>query len=174
MKNGDAETTATTSAATPGKRNDRAGTRGPMIGLAIIPDVLKEPKAVTVALSGVAGEAARAMVAAGSEGCAVVDDAGALAGVLGWRRLLALIAAGEDPWQTPVARVMTAGPDRLLPGDCPLDAMALMEIRGVECLPVVDAGRVVGIVGLSDLQRLARAEIERGFARLQQDVFGQC
>ena len=143
-----------------------------MIGLKIVPDLLAGPCAVAVAQGSVVGEAVRAMLEAGSDGCAVVDAAGGLRGVLGTRRVLALIEAGADPWQTPVDAVMTANPDRLAPGDCPLDAMALFELRGVDCLPVVDDGRLVGVVTPGALLRLARAEIERGFARLQRDVFG--
>jgi CBS domain-containing protein len=143
-----------------------------MIGLTVFPDLVAAPEPVAVVTGSVVGAAARAMVAAGTDGCAIIDADGAVVGMLGGRRILALIAAGDDPWRTPVEAVMTVCPDRLAPGDCPLDVMALFEIRGVDCLPVVDDGRLVAVVTLRDLQRLARREIERGFVELQRAVFG--
>jgi acetoin utilization protein AcuB len=52
---------------------------------------------------------------------------------------------------TPIARVMTRDPISVAPDSPIRDALAIMLDRKMGCLPVVDQGRLVGILTRSDL-----------------------
>lgn len=52
---------------------------------------------------------------------------------------------------TPIARVMTRNPSSVTPDSPIRDAVALMMDRKMGCLPVVEGGRLVGILTRSDL-----------------------
>lgn len=62
-----------------------------------------------------------------------------------------VLLPGRDAKQTLVSEVMTANPMTVKPAD-PLEAcMGLMANRGFRHLPVMDAGRVVGVVSVGDV-----------------------
>ena len=62
-----------------------------------------------------------------------------------------VLLPGLDAKQVPVRDVMTAKPMTVKPSD-PLEAcMGLMATRNFRHLPVVDAGRVVGVVSIGDV-----------------------
>lgn len=74
--------------------------------------------------------------------------------------VLRCIAAEDDPAQTPVRDIMTRYPATLSPGDDCREATRLMADKQVRRLPVVDNGRLVGILSLSDLARSHRFDME--------------
>ena len=74
--------------------------------------------------------------------------------------ILRCIAPEEDPAQTPVREVMTRYPATLAPGDDCTHAASLMAEKQVRRLPVVENGRLVGILSLSDLARSGRFDME--------------
>ena len=62
-----------------------------------------------------------------------------------------VLLPGRDAKHTLVSEVMTANPMTVKPED-PLEAcMGLMANRGFRHLPVMDAGRVVGVVSVGDV-----------------------
>ena len=67
--------------------------------------------------------------------------------------VLRCIAAEEDPAQTPVREVMTRGCCTVSPEDDCRQATRLMAARQVRRLPVVDGGKLVGMISLGDLAR---------------------
>lgn len=74
--------------------------------------------------------------------------------------VLRCIASEDDPAQTPVRDIMsrgcaTVGPDE----DCRM-ATHLMAEHQVRRLPVVEGGKLVGIIALSDLARSHRYDME--------------
>ena len=86
---------------------------------------------------------------------------GQLRGVVTDRDLvLRCLAAEEDPRQVPVGRIMTRHPAQVAPGDDVRQAAQAMARHQVRRLPVVEAGRVVGMVSLGDLARCGRYEME--------------
>ena len=86
---------------------------------------------------------------------------GQLRGVVTDRDLvLRCLAAEEDPRQVPVGRIMTRHPAQVAPGDDVRLAAQTMARHQVRRLPVVEAGRVVGMVSLGDLARCGRYEME--------------
>ena len=81
----------------------------------------------------------------------VIDD-GALVGIvtLGDCAIKVLLP-GLDAKQTPVGQVMTDNLVTVKPND-PLDGcMAMMAERGYRHLPVLDAGKVVGVISMGEV-----------------------
>jgi CBS domain-containing protein len=75
-----------------------------------------------------------------------------------------IVAAGRDPDHTHLAEVMTADPDTVDAEVRAVDALALMSARGYRHLPVLENGRLVGIVSRRDFlgEEIARVEDELG------------
>ena len=74
--------------------------------------------------------------------------------------VLRCVAAEEDPAQTPVRDIMSRCPATLSPTDDCREATRLMAEKQVRRLPVVENGRLVGILSLGDLARSHRFDME--------------
>lgn len=90
-------------------------------------------------------------------GAALVLDGERLAGILTERDVLNAVAAGGVDTAL-VSGWMTHGPETIDPGDTTEHAAVLMIHGGFRHLPVVDAGRPVGILSIRDLVRVALAD----------------
>ena len=74
--------------------------------------------------------------------------------------VLRCVAAEEDPAQTPVKQIMSRGCTVAAPDDDAREAARLMAAKQVRRLPVLEAGRVVGMVSLGDLAGSGRCDME--------------
>jgi len=84
----------------------------------------------------------------------VVDEVGALLGVVTTGDLARLMERNPDFLLIPVAEVMTGNPKTVRPDELASAAAHLMEEHGVMALPVVDVDhRLRGVVHLHDLMR---------------------
>ena len=91
----------------------------------------------------------------------VCGQDGRLRGVVTDRDIvLRCVAAEEDPAQTPVKQIMSRGCTVAAPDDDAREAARLMAAKQVRRLPVLEAGRVVGIVSLGDLAGSGRCDME--------------
>jgi len=99
------------------------------------------------------GEAARRMADRGV-GAVLILDGDTLAGILTERDLLKAVAKGFSD-DARVSEWMTRHPETVEPDDATDHAAALMIHGGFRHLPVVDEGRVVGILSIRDLMRVA-------------------
>lgn len=96
-------------------------------------------------------EAARA-IEQNRIGAVVVQKAGQVVGIVTDRDLtVRALGRGLDATSTKIAEVMTPSPLTLSPSDHAADAIRLMQERNVRRIPLVDDGRVVGMVTLDDL-----------------------
>jgi CBS domain-containing protein len=125
-------------------------------------DVLAVSPETTIA------DAARRMIAR-EAGAAVVLEDGALVGVISERDLMRAIPDECRP-ETPVADrmsrdVMTAAPRTSVP-----EAMALMIEGRFRHLPVVEAGRVLGMVSMRDLMSWTALRLRLGPLEGDDDV----
>jgi CBS domain-containing protein len=98
-------------------------------------------------------EAARRMASRGV-GAVVVLEGDRLAGILTERDLLKAVAAGFTA-EAKVSAWMTRHPETVESDDATDHAASLMIHGGFRHLPVVDEGRVVGILSIRDLMRVA-------------------
>ena len=74
--------------------------------------------------------------------------------------VLRCVAAEEDPAQTLVRDIMTRNCATVAPGDDCREASRVMSVQQVRRLPVVEEGKVVGMISLGDLARSHRYDME--------------
>jgi len=82
----------------------------------------------------------------------VVDDARRLLGIFTGRDAVGVLAEGRDPARTRLSEVMTAKPNTMPPGKTAIEALRLMQDGGFRHVPVVENGKVVGIVSKGDFR----------------------
>lgn len=106
---------------------------------------------VTIEAGRTVAEAARLMRSAHT-GVLVVTADGAVAGVVTDRDItVRAVAEGRDPATTSVGEVATRDVESVGPDAGLADVVQTMRSRAVRRVPVVEAGRVVGIVSIGDL-----------------------
>jgi CBS domain-containing protein len=108
---------------------------------------------LTISAEATVGEAATAMVERGV-GAVVVVEGEAIAAILTERDVMKAVAAGNDG-TAPVADWMTRHPETIEPEDTTDHAATLMIHGGFRHLPVVLGAKVVGIVSIRDLMKVA-------------------
>ena len=122
---------------------------------------LMNPNVVTVEPGSSAALAARLISRHNVGSLPVCGEDRRLRGVVTDRDIvLRCVAAEEDPAQTPVRDIMSRGCATVSPGaDC-REATRLMSAHQVRRLPVVEEGKLVGMISLSDLARSGRFDLE--------------
>jgi CBS domain-containing protein len=108
---------------------------------------------LTVSADSTIGEAAVKM-AERAVGAVVVLDGERIAAILTERDVMKAVAAGKDGGAS-VSDWMTHHPDTIEPTDTTDHAASLMIHGGFRHLPVVEEGKVIGIVSIRDLMRVA-------------------
>ena len=97
-----------------------------------------------------------------------VVDGDALAGIVTVRDISGKVVGGGLPFDTELQAVMTSGPITLAPSSIGSDVLHLMMERRIGHVPIVDAGKLVGIVTQTDLTRfqaVSSAELVSKLAR---------
>ncbi|HVV59865.1 MAG TPA: CBS domain-containing protein [Gaiellaceae bacterium] len=111
------------------------------------------PEPFSLAAASSAREAAEALGRDAVRAVLVCDD-GKLTGVITRKTLVReIVAAGRDPQTTSVGAIAEP-PNFTIPSDLPLDAgFAFLEEHDLERVPVVDDGRLVGVLSRAVVQR---------------------
>ena len=93
----------------------------------------------------------------------VVLDGAKLAGIVTERDIVNLVAAGGDPHAVKVAHGMTRRDiETVAPRTDIAQAADHMATRNIRHLPVVDKGKLVGMISIRDLTRWAAEELSGG------------
>src|SRR4051794_29837731 len=121
-----------------------------------VAEVMSAPP-VTAAPSELISEAAARMRDRGVGSVIVVDDERPI-GILTERDLVRFGAAGADAGGTKVSEWMTGDPDCVAPDLLVQDAFASLATHGYRHIPVVDGDRLVGVVSMRDLMKLAQIQ----------------
>lgn len=122
---------------------------------------LMNPSVVTIEPTSSAALAARLLSRHNVGVLPVCGEDRKLRGVVTDRDIvLRCVAAEEDPAQTLVREIMTRGCATVSPQDDCRAATQLMARQQVRRLPVVEGGKLVGIVSLADLARSQRFDME--------------
>jgi CBS domain-containing protein len=111
---------------------------------------------LTVSAGDRLGEAAKRMVARGV-GAVLVMEGERLEGILTERDLMRAVATGYSD-DASVSDWMTRHPETVEVSDATDHAASLMIHGGFRHLPVVDGGRVAGIISIRYLMRVALAD----------------
>ena len=127
----------------------------------IVPDVIKEPQDLATVSPDITVADVSALMAKRHIGAILVLEKGKLAGIFTERDALTrVIAKGVDPTTTTVAEVMTKNPDTIPPTELVQTALDLMAARGYRHLPVIEDGKLYGIISIRDLYRSVKAQME--------------
>ena len=127
----------------------------------------------TVRDSATAQDAANDMVTH-NIGCVLVVDDSRVLGVFTERDLLThVVALGLDPRTTPIARVMSPLRYTVEPS-APLEtAMALISEKRVRHLPVLDDGKLVGLISIGDINKWVVERLQYETESLRSYISGQ-
>jgi CBS domain-containing protein len=113
-------------------------------------------------------EAARRMIEIDTGAAAVIED-DSLVGMISERDLLRFLSAGASPDAKVADRmtrhVLTASASTTLP-----EAMAMMVDGHFRHLPIVDGGRVIGMISMRDLMAWAALRLRHGAFDADDDV----
>lgn len=124
-------------------------------------DVAPHRDVVCLLPSSTVQDACTRMRACGMSAALVTDEEGHLLGIFTGRDAVCrVMAEGRDAASTPISDVMTAMVEALGPRDRAIDALHLMHDGGFRHVPVVENGRVRGMVLRSDFRAIERAQIE--------------
>ena len=122
---------------------------------------LMNPSVVTITPQESASLAARLLSRHNLGALPVCGNDGGLRGIVTDRDIvLRCVAAEEDPAQTLVRDIMTRGCASVSPHEDCRAATRLMARQQVRRLPVVEEGKLVGIISLADLARSQRFDME--------------
>ncbi len=116
-------------------------------------DIVWDQKPVILAPAATVVEACRAMRDRRVGSVVVAGGDGKPAGIFTGRDAVCrVLAAGKDPAATVLREVMTPDPATMSPDQSAVDALRLMWDGGFRHLPLVKAGRVVGVVSRGDFK----------------------
>ena len=108
---------------------------------------------ITVPVGATLGDAVRQMTSQRTGAVLVTGANGELVGILTERDFLTKVA-GEPGFEAlPVARFMTPNPETVAPTDVLAYALGKMDAGGYRHLPVVSAGKPVGVISVRDILR---------------------
>jgi len=106
-------------------------------------------------------------------GSVLVMEGGRLVGIFTERDVLwRVVAAGLDPKTTALDHVMTRNPVTVEPGTPIQDVMDIFTERRFRHMPVVDSGRLMGLVSIGDVLRWAAAVHRQEAEQLKQYITG--
>ncbi|HRF83758.1 MAG: CBS domain-containing protein [Xanthomonadales bacterium] len=108
-----------------------------------------------------------------SVGALVVLRGGALAGILSERDYARkVVLQGRSSADTPVSAIMTAEVLTVAPDTSVPACMRKMTERRIRHLPVVEDGRVVGVISIGDLVKAVMADQQEQLEQLQRYIAG--
>jgi CBS domain-containing protein len=125
-------------------------------------DILHDRKPLVLRPTATVQEACRRMKAQRRGAVLVADGKGQLLGIFTGRDAVGrVLAAGRDPVKTRLAEVMTPKPDTVGPGRTAMDALRQMTDGGYRHLPVVENGKLIGVVSRGDFRFLEEARLDQ-------------
>ena len=96
----------------------------------------------------------------------VIDDDALVGIVTQGDCAIKVLLPGLDAKLTPVRQVMTSNPVTVKPDDRLEGCMTMMAARGFRHLPVLDAGKVVGVISIGDVVKEIIRDLERNVGDL--------
>jgi CBS domain-containing protein len=113
-------------------------------------DIVKGQKLVTLAERETVQQACRYMCDRRTGSVLVLDEQQRLTGIFTGRDAVRALAEGKNAEETTLAHAMTPNPITITPDNRAIDALREMSNRGFRHLPVVESGRIWGVVSRSD------------------------
>jgi CBS domain-containing protein len=113
-------------------------------------NIVKGQKLVALTERETVQQACRCMWECRTGSVLVLDDQQHLIGIFTGRDAVRTLAEGKSAQETPLAHAMTPNPITITPDNRAIDALREMSNRGFRHLPVVESGRILGVVSRSD------------------------
>jgi CBS domain-containing protein len=113
-------------------------------------DIVKDQKLLALAEHATVQEACRCMWECRAGSVLVVDHQQCLTGIFTGRDAVRALAEGKNAEVTPLAQVMTPNPITIAADSRAIDALREMSNRGFRHLPVIESGRILGVVSRND------------------------
>jgi CBS domain-containing protein len=117
-----------------------------------IENIVKGQNLQILAENATVQQACRCMFDCGTGSVLVVDDQQRLTGIFTSRDAVRTLAQGKNAEATILSQVMTPNPVTISPDSRAIDALRTMNERGFRHLPVVESGKLVGIITRSTFQ----------------------
>lgn len=125
----------------------------------LLAEIVENQKPLVLPPNATVKDACQRMRDLGVGAVMIVESDRSLAGIFTGRDAVCrVLAEGVSPARTTLSKVMTRAPNFLPPARTAIDALRLMRDGGFRHVPVVDAGRVVGIVSRADFMGI---EVDR-------------
>jgi len=115
-------------------------------------DLVRDQEPVVFPPGANVKEAARRMRERGVGAVLVADDARLIGIFTGRDAIGRILAEGRDPAATTLAEVMTENPETMTPRHTAIEALRMMRDARCRHLPIVEEGRIVGIVSRGDFR----------------------
>ncbi len=126
----------------------------------IIPDVIRGQRVLCLGGQSTARQAAKLMRKNNVGAVLIVEDE-ALKGILTVNDMTyRVIAEGRDPDKTLLGEIMTPDPDTVGSDTTAIEALRLMQDGDYRHLPVVDGGRILGLVSRRDFHGVEKARLD--------------
>ncbi|MDB5413060.1 MAG: hypothetical protein JWR10_1395 [Rubritepida sp.] len=122
-------------------------------------EMVREQETLTLPVGATVLEACIALHERKSGAALIVDD-GKLVGIFTARDAVHALARGLDPPRTLISQAMTADPCCLGAQGEPMDALRLMQDGGFRHLPVVEDGKLLGMVQRHDFHALEHRRMD--------------
>jgi CBS domain-containing protein len=128
-------------------------------------EIIRNQKPVTMPVTASVQEACAEMQKHKIGAVLVTDANDALSGIFTGRDLVRIVAAGQDPATASLRSAMTSDPQTMPPGQTAIDALRAMRDGGFRHIPVVDEGKIIGVVSRGDFRGLERdrLDVETGY-----------
>lgn len=138
----------------------------------IVPDIVQQDELWTLSPGTTVRDAAR-MMARRRIGAVMIVQENRLVGIFSERDMIGrVVAKSLDPDTTLLDSVMTPNPTTIAPDESPEAALDLMRENGFRHLPVVQEGKLVGMVSIRDLYKAVKEQLEDDLKERDQFMFG--
>ncbi|MBV8168519.1 MAG: CBS domain-containing protein [Alphaproteobacteria bacterium] len=126
-----------------------------------VSDIVKDQRPLIFAPTSTVEQACLSMLERPCGAVLVADEARQLLGIFTGRDAVGrVLAMRRDASKTKLADVMTRDPTTLQPGSTAIEALRLMQDCGIRHLPIVEDGKVTGIVSQGDFRGLEKARLD--------------
>ncbi len=116
-------------------------------------EIVRNPKPLLLPWSTTVAQAARDMDSQHASAVLVIEGDETVVGIFTGRDAVTrVLAAGRDPVATTLGEVMTYNPVTMTPRHTALEALRLMQAAHCRHLPILDEGKVVGVVSRGDFR----------------------
>lgn len=124
-------------------------------------DMVRNQNPLTLPKGTAVQQACRAMRDRKVGAVLVTGSSGELVGIFTGRDAVCrVVAEGLNPMLTTLEDVMTGNPDKMAPGKNAVDALRIMKDGGYRHLPVVEGGKIVGVVSRGDFRGLEQDRLD--------------